>query len=162
PFSEIGANAPLASYDVESGGVDEVLHRTGPHSQPGYAAQGDMLDGGGTLAMEGSMDFAGESFGAPPMASRRGGHMAVPLPPAPTPYQQPGYDPQTAGYPAPQAGYAPYDTGQYAEVPVPADPAPPVAPATPQGAGIRHEVAEGDNQTHYDLGVAYMEMGMEA
>ncbi len=304
PFSELGANVPLASYDVESGGVDEVLHRTGPHSQAGYA-YADGLEGGGTIAMEGSLDFAAEGFGAPPMASRRGGHMAVPLPsalaglderaleeadllaelgqfgearaillvqlqnnpnhplimdrlaeldtlagsqpaampapapeahpsaqgyyadprqswanldpqqyatggypaaqvpqhvpqqsmapesdpyaqagyaptsgayqtghaaamhpgdaypPAPDPYQQQAYDPHAAAaYAAQQAQYSPYDTGQYAQAQLPADPAPAVPAAAPQGAGIRHEVAEGDNQTHYDLGVAYMEMGM--
>jgi tetratricopeptide (TPR) repeat protein len=288
PFSEIGANVPLASYDVESGGVDEVLHRTGPHGHGDHA-----LDGGGTLAME---DFEAEGFGAPPMASRRGGHMAVALPsalaglderaleeadllaelgqygearaillvqlqsnpnhplimdrlteldslaaaqqaaavpeaqpsvqggyyqqdprqswaaidpqyatggypaahpqqqsmaPESDPYAQAGYAPTSGAYqtghaaamhpgdaypPAPhpydpqtydpqaaygqQAAYSPYDTGQYAQVPAPADPVPAVPAATPQGAGIRHEVAEGDNQTHYDLGVAYMEMGM--
>jgi tetratricopeptide (TPR) repeat protein len=58
--------------------------------------------------------------------------------------------------PLPQAGYP-----QAPPAPAPAGPYPAAAEFMSQSrADLRSQVAEGDAQTHYDLGVAYMEMGL--
>lgn len=213
-IDDLQLDAPLMSYDVESGGVEEVLHRTRHHSAPSVAlddpfASGEAsipphmaaappmaqrlappprkidenaLDEAEALAEQGRFDEARELLHAElqylpnhpiilelladldALASGRHSYSG--------PYPAPHAPPSSQGLPiAPPSQPIPLRPSEPPPLPYTAEPVPPprrefaseLAPVMEQvRAGVAAQVEVGDSATHYDLGVAYNEMGLHS
>jgi tetratricopeptide (TPR) repeat protein len=157
-----------------------VLERMAEIEELAAAAQGGIVPPS-EVSYAGVPAVAFDAAAAPAYPAAEQAFAAVP-PEAAYPPGSEGFDP-----PAAQNGYAYAAEAEYAPAPAPADYAPvapapePAAPAeqhSHRGAhggyidvgdvleqfreGIRRQIDEGDAQTHYDLGVAYKEMGLHS